>query len=158
MRSARCSSDGSLMSLLRVRSSKAAAPSVVRMKPIVLAMLVMFDGSLDRLRLRAGLAIDVEHVVEDLEPRFALTLLLFGGQSAAAAPACASRPHLRSSTGAHPLRPPRLLDHRAPRPEAEDRIRSSRTRSAASTAARPGSRRTARPPSFRRGRPVRRSR
>ena len=32
------------MSLLRVRSSNAAAPSVVRMKPMVFAMLVMFAG------------------------------------------------------------------------------------------------------------------
>ena len=38
-------SDGSLLSLLRMRSSNAAAPSVVSTKLIMLEMLVMVSGS-----------------------------------------------------------------------------------------------------------------
>ena len=86
---------------------------------------------LDRFRLRAGLAVDVEHVVEDLEPRFALTLLLLRGESpASAAPGPRRRrpyPRLRPGLRLH-LRP-RLLDLRVPLPAVVDRIRFSRRRS-----------------------------
>ena len=95
-------SDGSWIPVLRVRSSNAAAASVLKMNANGIGE--RRGGQFDRVQRGASLSIDLERFVEQLQLRLAQRALLFRRRSTAATAATASP---RPSRPAAPIRAPR---------------------------------------------------